>query len=421
VRFVQRLPAARLPPQLVNRNWIGRAPGRKLNMSENRFRRLSWLGLWLFPLVVCALCGCGGGDGGAGGGDAGGRRFVTLGTAPVGGAFRPVGEAISSVLNEHKGEAAWRVQPKGTKGSQQNILGLEDGELQLAMSNSAISYHAVQGRGGFEKPYEIRAVVTLAPNIGLFITKQDSGIRTLADLKNKNVTVGPAGAGFEMFLGPLLTAHGVTYTDQQQDFRPNNDTYSNAVGALGDGTVDACFMGGAIPTQAVTQACRTYPVYFIPYDESVRQQLIEQYPFYRDVTVPAKTKSGDETYPGMTEDFPAMDVGSMHLITSADADQEFIYQITRIIWEHRAEIAAQHKAGNAINEQNAARYTGTPFHDGAIRFYREIGIWPEDAAGEQAEQAADEAATTTPGDDGTGAGDAARAAGDNGSQGEAGN
>jgi TRAP transporter TAXI family solute receptor len=314
----------------------------------------------------------------------------------VGGAFRPVGEAISSVLNQHKGENTWKLQPKGTKGSQQNIRELAAGDLQLAMSNAAISYHAVNGKGAFKAPYEIRAVVTLAPNVGLFITKQDSGIRTIADLKNSRLTVGPAGAGFEMFLGPLLTAHGVTYTADKQDFTPINDTYTNAVGLLGDGNVDACFMGGAVPTQAVTQACRTYPVFFIPYDETVRQQLLGEYPFYREVTVSAKTKSGGDTYPGMTEDMPVLDVGSMHLITSTGADEEFIYQITKIIWEHRAEIVAQHKAGNAINEQNAARFTGTPFHPGAIRFYKEIGIWPEDETestpdegGENAESSVD--------------------------------
>ena len=65
------------------------------------------------------------------------------------------------------------------------------------------------------------------------------------------------------------------------------------------------------------------------------------------------------------------------LIASANHDEESVYQITKTIWENRAEIAQQHRAGNAINEKNAARFTGTPFHSGAIRFYKEIGIWSE--------------------------------------------
>ena len=85
-----------------------------------------------------------------------------------------------------------------------------------------------------------------------------------------------------------------------------------------------------------------------------------------------------DKYADLTEDFQGLNVGSMHLITSADEDEERIYQITKTIWEHRGEIASKHPAGKAINEKNAPRYTGTEFHPGAIRFYKEIEIWPED-------------------------------------------
>lgn len=319
------------------------------------------------------------------------RQFVTLGTAPVGGAFRPVGDALASVLNEFKGENNWRVQSKGTKGSQQNIRELDSGDIQLAMSNSAITYYAIRGEGGWDKPYQMRAVVTLAPNVGLFITKRDAGIQTIADLKNKRVVVGPSGAGFEMFLGPLMTAHGVTYRNETQEFTPVNATYSEAVSMLGDGAADAAFMGGAIPTPAVTQAATTYDLFFVPYDEGIRKQLIRQYPFYEEMTIPAKTRDGKETYRGMTEDFVAMNVGSMHLITTAGQDESLVYQITKTIWENRAEIVKQHRAGLAINETNAARFTGTPFHPGAIRFYQEIGIWSEPDAGSADAGSADEA------------------------------
>jgi TRAP transporter TAXI family solute receptor len=355
-------------------------------MFENCFRWNKEFKVWLLVSLACALCGCsGGGPGGdgPGGGASGGRQYVTLGTAPIGGAFRPVGDAISAVLNEHQGAISWKVEPRGTKGSQQNIRELDSDVLQLAMSNSAISYYAVRGEDVWDKSYDLRAVVTLAPNVGLFITKEDSGIQTIGDLKGKRVVVGPGGAGFHMFLGPLLTAHGVTYEEGgQSDFTPLNGTYSDAVQLLGDGNADAAFMGGATPIPAVVQACRSYDIRFVAYDESVRQQLIEQYPFYNDMVVPAKGPNGNETYAGITEDFVAMNVGSMHLITTAGQDEELIYQITKTIWENRAEIVEQHRAGLAINEDNAARYTGTEFHPGAIRFYKEIGIWPEEEAAE---------------------------------------
>ena len=317
--------------------------------------------LALFPLLAC------GGD--PGDGASGGPQFLSMGTAPVGGAFPVVGGAIAEVLNENRGENVWRVQPRGTKGSQENIRRLVRGELELAMSNSAISYFAVLGESGWEQSYDIRAVVTLAPNIATFITKADSGLTKMNDLAGRRAMVGVAGAGFEMFVQPLLAAHGVTYDDFTQVY----GTQSGAVDMLGDGSIDAAFLGGAVPTGAVTQACSTHDILFLPFDEEKRQQLARDYPFFQLATIPA------DAYSDLTEDYPGLNVGSMHLITSADADEELIYEITRTIWENRQAIADRHPAGRAINEANAARNTGTPFHPGAERYYREIGVWPEDA------------------------------------------
>ena len=317
--------------------------------------------LALFPLLAC------GGDPADGG--SGGPQFLSMGTAPVGGAFPVVGGAIAEVLNENRGENEWRVQPRGTKGSQENIRRLVRGELELAMSNSAISYFAVLGESGWEQSYDIRAVVTLAPNIATFITKADSGLTKMSDLAGRRAMVGVAGAGFEMFVQPLLAAHGVTYDDFTQVY----GTQSGAVDMLGDGSIDAAFLGGAVPTGAVTQACSTHDILFLPFDEEKRQQLARDYPFFQLATIPA------DAYSDLTADYPGLNVGSMHLITSADADEEMIYEITRTIWENRQAIADRHPAGRAINEANAARNTGTPFHPGAERYYREIGVWPEDA------------------------------------------
>lgn len=115
------------------------------------------------------------------------------------------------------------------------------------------------------------------------------------------------------------------------------------------------------------------------------QQLSAQYPFFWELTVP------QDKYDDLTGDFKAMNVGSMHVITSADTDEETIYQIAKALWENRKDVG--HPAAKFINEENAARNTGTPFHPGAERFYKEVGIWPE-AAGEPlaAEGEDDEAA-----------------------------
>lgn len=329
-------------------------------------------------LLACLFLfspGCGGdGDDGNGPSDGTGgkgatkrRQFLSMGTAPVGGAFAVVGGAVAEVLNEQKGENDWKVQAKGTKGSKANIRGIQDGKLELALSNSAISYFAVRGESGWDKKFDIRAIVTLAPNVAMFITKKETGINSIAGLKGKRVVVGPSGAGFEMFVGPVLQGHGLTYAD----FSPLNNTQSGAVDLLADGNADAAFLGGAVPTGSITQACSSHEIVFIPFDSAARTKLVADYDFFQPFTI------SKDKYSDLKEDFEGLNVGSMHLIASAGMDDEVAYQLTKTIWENRADIAGKHPAGRAINEKNAARYTGTEFHPGAVRFYKEVGIWPE--------------------------------------------
>lgn len=295
------------------------------------------------------------------------RQYISVGTAPTGGAFFVVGAAIAAVVDGNVPGANWEVTAESTKGTQENIRRIVSGELEFALANAAISYFAVRGKGAWETEHAIRSVMTLAPNVGLFLTPQSSGIRTIQDFEGKRIVVGPAGAGFEYFLRPILAAHGITY----EHFTPINSTYIGAVDLLADGSAAAAFIGGAIPTPATTQASTSQDIFFIPFDETAKQFLFGEYPFFNAITIPANT------YKGQTEPFASMNVGAMHLITAENADKNMVYEFTKTLYTHRAEVVKRHGAGKAINPKNVVKDTGTPFHPGAIRFYREIGIWQE--------------------------------------------
>ena len=291
-------------------------------------------------------------------------KFLSVGTAPPGGAFFVVGGAIAQVVNDHM---PWEVSAEATKGTQENIRRLSSGELDFALANAAISYFAVRGEGAWGEKQNINAVMTLAPNVALFISPQSAGVSGLGDLKGKRVVVGPAGAGFEYFLRPILNAHGVTY----EDFTPLYNTQAGTVDMLADGSAAAAFLGGAVPTASITQASASQDIYFIPYDESAKQSLFETYPFFFAATIPANT------YRGQAEDFAGMNVGSMHLITRASLSEDTVYNFTKTLYERREEVVKKHPAGRAINPKNIVRDTGTPFHPGAIKYFKEIGIWSE--------------------------------------------
>ena len=297
------------------------------------------------------------------------RKFLSVGTAPPGGAFFVVGGAIAQVVSNHTDDLNWEVSAEATKGTQENIRRLAKGELEFALANAAISYFAVRGEGAWKREQPIRVVMTLAPNVALFITPQSSDVKTLSDLKGKRAVVGPAGAGFEYFLEPILAAHGVSY----QDFTPLHNTQAGAVDMLADGSAAAAFLGGAVPTASITRASASQNIFFIPFDDTAKQSLFENYPFFNAVVIPAGT------YRGQAEPFHGMNVGAMHLITAANIEEETVYRFTKTLYEQRAEVVKIHPAGKAINPKNVVKDTGTPFHSGAIRYYKEIGIWHDES------------------------------------------
>ena len=319
----------------------------------------------LLVLVGTAAIGCGGGatSGTDSGSASGTPRFLSMGTAPPGGAFFVVGGALAEVYNEHAGGSSMTAE--ATSGSQENIRRLASGELDFALSNAAITYFAVRGTEGWDRAYDVRAVMTLAPNVAMFVAKAGGEVASIADLAGKRVSVGPAGAGFEYFVRPLLAAHGITY----DDFTPVNATQAGAVDLLTDDSVAAAFLGGAVPTASITQAAATNDILLVPFDDAARQQLIADYLFFRPATIPAGT------YRGVDDAYEGLDVGSMHLIAGADLGDDLVYEFTKTLYENRASVIERHAAGRAINENNVARDTGTEFHPGAIRYYQEIGIW----------------------------------------------
>ena len=137
---------------------------------------------------------------------------------------------------------------------------------------------------------------------------------------------------------------------------------------LADGKANAAFMGGAIPIPAVTQLCASQDVVFVKLDDDVSEKL-KQYPFYFPVTV----KAG--TYSDLDEDLTGINVGNMHLITHENVDEDLVYKFTKMLYENREQVAEKHPAGKALNPKNATRDTGTPYHPGAIKYYKEAGIW----------------------------------------------
>lgn len=318
-------------------------------------------------LLGLSFTGCGSGDGDASSGSATKRQFINVGTAPTGGAFFTVGSAICEVVNENRGDLNWRVAAESTGGSMENIRLLSQGKIEFAMSNSSITYFAVRGTEGWESKHDVRSVMTLFPNIAMFVTLADSGIQSIADLKGKRVYLGPEGAGFEYFVRPILEAHGLSLNDIDATY----GSQQSAVDLIGDRAVVAAMIGGGSPNPALSQLAQARDIRLLPYDETAKQQLIEQYSFFEAASIPAGT------YRGIDSQYDGLNVGSAHLITHLSMDDETVYDFLKLVYENREKITERHRAASNIQPDTVAVNNGTDFHPGAIRYFKEAGIWPD--------------------------------------------
>jgi len=277
----------------------------------------------------------------------------------MGGAFHIVGRAMVDVLNQHKQDPDWDFAEVQTSGSLENIRLITEGKLDMALANAATTYFAAQ------EGFPMEALMTLAPNVAFFVTRKGSGIQTLADLKGRNIMIGPENAGFHYFLLPILVAHDADFNG----LNPFYGTQAEAVEKLANGSIDAAFLGGAVPTESITTACKKMnDILFVPFDPIASRILREQFQFYDSALV----KAG--VYPGKTEDFECLNVGSMHLIASRHLNADFVYQVIKTLYENRQEIIDKHPAGRYLEPNAVAMDTGTPFHPGALRFFEEKGV-----------------------------------------------
>jgi TRAP transporter TAXI family solute receptor len=288
---------------------------------------------------------------------------IQIATASTGGSYHPVGTAIAQVLSESlPGVVA---TAENSSGSSQNIRMLDLEQIHFGMANAAITFPAFQGGGEFEKAFPVTAAISLQSSIAVIVALADSGITGIPDLAGRRVATGPAGGGWDYFVEPILRGHGLDYDGIERIY----EGQANAMELLKDRAVDAVVVGGSVPHVTITAATATHDLVYLPMDEAALRAINAEYPFIQPFTIPAGT------YAGQDADLVAADSGTAQLLVRADADPDYVYLITRTIYENRAAVAAVHPAGREITPERAAMDIGIPYHEGSLRYFNEIGIW----------------------------------------------
>ena len=137
------------------------------------------------------LAGCGSDS------SSGGKQFLNIATGGTAGTYYPLGGALAEILNQNiKGMNA---SAQSTGASVANVNMLKDGSVDIAFIQNDIAYYAANGKEMFKdnKVDSLRGLAALYPETIQFVTTQDKGIKTIADLKGKKVAVGASGSGAE--------------------------------------------------------------------------------------------------------------------------------------------------------------------------------------------------------------------------------
>ncbi|MBO6507640.1 MAG: TAXI family TRAP transporter solute-binding subunit [Roseibium sp.] len=281
---------------------------------------------------------------------------LRIGTASLGGAFYPMGQSISNLVNKYAGDDISMV-PVVTGGSVQNPRLIDSGEVEIAITNNNLAVLAVNGKGPYKSgAIEMSAVAALHPSVLHMIVLEDSDIKTIEDLKGKRVAVGPAGGGTLGFMNFLLPLHGMS----MDDIVPSFLSYSDGFSQLSDGNVDAAFALSGYPAGAVMQAAAGNKLRFISFSDGIMDKALEKNGAFKSVEIPA------DVY-GTAEPGQVIGVNNM-LIVPNSLSADVVEKIVASVFDHLEEFQEENANAKQIDPANSLKLA-IPLHEGAARYF----------------------------------------------------
>jgi len=211
---------------------------------------------------------------------------------------------------------------------------------------------------------DFRAVFSGHPMFTHIFVPLESPIKDIPDFRGKKVAVGAPGSGNEVGAKIITEEYGLTY----KDFKPQWLSFSEQVNAFKDRSLDAGTIAAGVPTSAIIDLTTTIPVRFLPLTDEKLKAIEAKNPAFFPNLLPANT------YKGQTTAIKGM--GSAGTITiHKDLDDETAYWLCKVIAEHYKELAEIHPAGAQYTLDRIYEGIGIPFHPGAIKYLKEVGIW----------------------------------------------
>ena len=290
-----------------------------------------------------------------------GAQELRLVTGPMGGAWYPLGGAIAELIKEKAGVNV-TVSPGGGIA---NVLAIETGKAELGFGNTSSTVDGVMGRDPFKSKTETtRYVSTLYRQFFQIVVREDSGIKSVADLKGKSIAPGPRGFTGEQIARHVLQVYGLSYADLS---KVHYIGYNDAISLMQDGQLHAFMPITTIPASSIMDVASNRKIRLLSLPEEKIQELRKINSGYVRYVI------AKGTYQGQSEN--VVTIGTFtDLLASAKLPDEMVYKLTRALVENKDRLSAVVKEMATTQPKEMAPDLDVPYHAGALRYWKEIKV-----------------------------------------------
>jgi hypothetical protein len=290
-------------------------------------------------------------------------QFINILTGGQSGVYYPLGVALSQIFGKAIPNARSTAQVTKASAENLNLLQAGRGELAFALGDAVSDAWKGDAEAGFKTKLDrLRGFSATYNNYIQIVASADSGIKTLADLKGKRVSVGAAKSGTELNARAILKAAGLSYADLGKvEYLP----FGESVELMKNRQLDATLQSAGLGVASIRDLATAVKIVVVPVPPEVVAKVGD--PAYQTAVIPANT------YTGQTADVPTAAIPNF-LVTHAGVPDALVYQMVKAMYDNLDTLRAAHNAAKAIQRENAVKGMPIPLHPGAEKYYREVGV-----------------------------------------------
>ncbi len=291
------------------------------------------------------------------------QTFINVLTGGQSGIYYPLGVALSQAYG--KVLPATKISVQATKASAENLNLLQQGkgEVAFALGDSVSDAWKGDEEAGFKTPLKkLRAVAGLYPNYIQIIANSESGIKTIADLKGKRISVGAPKSGTELNARAILKAAGLSYKDFS---KVEYLGFGESVELMKNRQLDVTLQSVGLGAASIRDLAISINIVMVAVPADVAAKVGDA--AYQPAAIPA------DTYKGQTAAVPTVAIKNI-LVTHEGVPADTVYAMTKAMYDNMDGLVAAHNAAKGIVKKDAPVGLPIPLHPGAEKYYREAGL-----------------------------------------------